>query len=154
MSRVAARADGRDGQPLLEQALAVNAVLVSLEDLLFREVVRPLNLRAFRVALCAHPRNVERRNHRLTIREPKDVVFSVAVLTPGGILVPGFHTLPVAAVPVGRDRIVFIVMALTAIDRFKLRPVRVSLDAGQLRVTVHALQSAVNAPAKALLIHV
>ncbi len=151
---VAARADRRHHQALLVQPLAVDAVLVALKDLLLRDVVRPLDLGAFGVALGAHLRDVERRDGRVGIGQRHDIVVAVAVLAQGGVRIAGPGLLPVGAGPVGGERAVLILVALAAHHALEPGGVRVLLDARQLGVARHAVRAGVYALVEAVRVDV
>ena len=69
MSRVATCTNGSYNKALLEQALSMDTVLVSLKNLLLWKIVRALHLVALGVTLCAHARDIEGRRGGVWIAE-------------------------------------------------------------------------------------
>ena len=85
MPRVAARTYRGNDEPLFEQALAMDALSITLENLLLRDVVGTFDFRSFGVALGTHPGDVERRYGGVRGVQRDDVVAAVAILADGGI---------------------------------------------------------------------
>ena len=84
VSRVAGRADRRHGESLAEQALAVDAHRIVLEDALLRDLVGPGHRRTFPVAVAAEQRHVHHSRRRIGIRGGQDIVFAVTAPTVRG----------------------------------------------------------------------
>ena len=82
---VATGADRGNRQALLEQADAMNAVLVILEDVGLRNGARLADFGAFAVTAAAEARNVDGGDRRLQVGRGQDVVRAVAELAAGSI---------------------------------------------------------------------
>ncbi len=94
---VAARAGGGDGEAALQQALAVDALGVGLDDLVLRPLVAHRRLLALAVAARAQPGHVRGEGRRGGLQPAEDAVGAVALLAGRGVLVPGEQQLAVLA---------------------------------------------------------
>ena len=95
--RVAARADRRDGQALLEEPLAVDRLRVVVEDVLVGDVAGLLHRRALLVAGSAGARDVVEGDRGLRVAGRQDLVPSVAEGADRGEFVPLGQRLTVQA---------------------------------------------------------
>ena len=97
VGRVAARAGRGHDQPALQQALAVDALGVGLDDLVLRPLVAHRGLLALPVAPGAQQRDVGRKRGRGGREAAGDAVGPVALLARGGVRVAVEEQLAVAA---------------------------------------------------------
>src|ERR1039457_687997 len=95
MCRMAARANRRDGKTFLVKGLAMEAILVVLQDVGLGYVVRQADRRAFAMATAAELRYFHRRGGRTGVRWLKNVVGSMAALASRRKLVATSRGLPV-----------------------------------------------------------
>src|SRR3974377_2522650 len=78
----------RPRKPTLQQALAMNALVVIAHDLVLRASIPYGRLLPFAMAASAQIRHIRRKRHRPRVVLAKNVVGTVAVLTEGRVCIP------------------------------------------------------------------
>ncbi len=136
MGRMAARAYRGNRKPFLVERLAMEAILVVLQDVGLGYVVCQADGGAFAMATAAELRNFHRRGGRVRARWPQNVVSPVATLAVRGHLVAPRRSLPVqTGVVLG----LLVGMARATIHRGQLLGMG-KLLLGQLTVATGAFQ--------------
>ena len=125
--RMATRADGRNRQPLFSQALSVNTLLVTLQDVVLWNLPGLGYGRILRVTPTARLRNVDRIGVCLGILRAENVVFPMAIRARGRQWVTLCQRFSVKAFGVNLR---LSVMALRAVDMFQLFRMRKFFDVG------------------------
>ena len=122
---MATGADRGNGQAFLEEANAMNAVLVILQDIGLRHDARLADLGVFAVTAAAEARHVDGGGGRLHVGRGQDVVRAVTELAVGSIRVV-LRRLP--AVDAGGVLALLVAMAQAAVDAGQLFRMRHFFD--------------------------
>jgi len=133
---MATGANRRDDQATAEQALAMDAFGVVLQDLVLRDVVSKLDGSAFVVTAAAQEGDLGDRGGRAGIGRPQDVVSSVTIRAARGQRVTAPRRLPVQAFGM---LLCFIGVARAAINRLELFGMG-KLLSSQISVAIGALK--------------
>jgi hypothetical protein len=129
----------RDDQATAEQALAVDAFGIVLQDLVLGDVVSKLDGSAFMVTTATQKGDLGDRGGRTGIRRPQDVVSSVTIRAARGQRVTASRRLPVQAF---RMLLCFIGVARAAVNRLELFGMG-KLLSSQISVATGALEYSV-----------
>src|SRR5208337_3734401 len=141
---MATGANRRDDQATAEQALAMDAFGVVLQDLVLRDVVSKLDGSAFVVTAAAQEGDLGDRGGRTGIGRPQDVVSSVTIRATRGQRVTASRRLPVQAF---RKLLCFIGVARAAVNRLELFGMG-KLLSSQVSVATRALEGSVRRSAQ------
>ena len=149
MRRVARDAGRRHNEPLLHQGLAVDALRIILQDMVFVDLPLALDGAPLLMAAAADPRDPLRGDRGARVAGLQDFVVAVAILAARRELVP-----PRDRPAVERSRVVllFLTVAAAALHRTEGSFVRQILPL-QVHMAADARKAPVDRSAELLLVH-